>query len=53
MTLVGIKALKEEDMSVDQMAVELKKKLRSKCRVANRAGLCNGKQMKLIDKLIN
>ena len=34
MTLVGIKALKEEDMSVDQMAVELKKKLRSKCRVA-------------------
>ncbi|KAL5247158.1 hypothetical protein ACHWQZ_G019122 [Mnemiopsis leidyi] len=29
MTLVGIKALKEEDMSVDQMAVELKKKLRS------------------------
>ena len=30
MTLVGIKALKEEDMSVDQMAVELKKKLRSK-----------------------
>lgn len=29
MTLVGIKALKEEDMSVDQMAVELKKKLRN------------------------
>lgn len=28
MTLVGIKALKEEEMTVDQMAIELKKKLR-------------------------
>lgn len=29
MTLVGIKALKEEEMTVDQMAIELKKKLRN------------------------